>query len=46
MLDYSGNITLKDVDRLLKRAGYGPLPKKRITIISYRIRGFSLGFHG
>ena len=33
LLDNSGDITLKDVDRLLKAAGYGPLPRNRISII-------------
>lgn len=33
LLDNSGDITLKDVDRLLKAAGYSPLPRNRISII-------------
>jgi transcriptional regulator with XRE-family HTH domain len=36
MLDYSGDISLKDVDRLLQSAGYGPLPRERISITRQR----------
>ena len=32
LLDSSGDITLKDVDNLLKSAGYGPLPRNRVSI--------------
>jgi transcriptional regulator with XRE-family HTH domain len=35
LLDSSGDITLKDVDNLLKSAGYGPLPRNRISIRPY-----------
>jgi len=35
LLDYSGKITLKDVDNLLKGAGYGPLPRQRVSIRPY-----------
>jgi transcriptional regulator with XRE-family HTH domain len=35
LLDSSGDITLKDVDNLLKAAGYGPLPRNRISIRPY-----------
>jgi transcriptional regulator with XRE-family HTH domain len=35
LLDSSGDITLKDVDSLLKSAGYGPLPRNRISIRPY-----------
>lgn len=33
LLDNSGDITLKDVDRLLKAAGHGPVPRNRISIL-------------
>ncbi len=33
LLDNSGEISLEDVDRLLKAAGYGPLPRNRISIL-------------
>jgi len=33
LLDNSGDISLDDVDRLLKAAGYGPLPRKHINIL-------------
>jgi transcriptional regulator with XRE-family HTH domain len=35
LLDSSGDITLKDVDNLLKSAGYGPLPHNRVSIRPY-----------
>jgi transcriptional regulator with XRE-family HTH domain len=35
LLDSSGDINLKDVDILLKSAGYGPLPRNRISIRPY-----------
>ncbi len=38
LLDNSGQITLEDVDRLLKAAGYGPLPRNRISILPNRRR--------
>jgi hypothetical protein len=34
LLDYSGDISLKDVDQMLEVAGYGPLPRARISITS------------
>ena len=36
LLDNSGDISLKDVDQLLEAAGYGPLPRERISITSRR----------
>jgi transcriptional regulator with XRE-family HTH domain len=36
LLGNSGDISLDDVDRLLKAAGYGPLPRNRISIHPYR----------
>ena len=36
LLDNSGDITLQDVDELLKAAGLGPLPRNRISIHPYR----------
>jgi transcriptional regulator with XRE-family HTH domain len=36
LLDSSGDITLEDVDRLLKAAGHGPLPRNRISILPRR----------
>ncbi|MCH7534430.1 MAG: helix-turn-helix domain-containing protein [Bacteroidetes bacterium] len=33
LLDNSGAVTLRDVDRLLKAAGYGPLPRNRVSIV-------------
>jgi hypothetical protein len=36
LLDNSGDITLEDVDQLLKAAGHGPLPRNRISIRPYR----------
>ncbi len=36
LLDNSGAITLDDVDRLLKAAGYGPLPRNRVSIVDLR----------
>ncbi len=36
LLDNSGKITLEDVDRLLKAAGYGPLPRNRVSILPDR----------
>ena len=43
LLDNSGDITLEDVDRLLKEAGYGPLPRNRISIrdLNRQSRGLS-----
>ena len=31
LMNSSGKITLKDVDRLMKAAGYGPVPRKSVT---------------
>jgi transcriptional regulator with XRE-family HTH domain len=36
LLDNSGDISLDDVDQLLWAAGYGPLPRNRISIRPYR----------
>ena len=36
LLDCSGDISLADVDQLLKTAGYGPLPPNRVSIRPYR----------
>ena len=36
LLDASGDVTLKDVDGLLKAAGYGPLPRNRFSIVNIR----------
>jgi hypothetical protein len=36
LLDNSGDISLENVDELLKAAGYGPLPRNRISIRPYR----------
>ncbi len=36
LLDASDEITLKDIDRLLKATGYGPLPRNRIRIVELR----------
>lgn len=36
LLDYSGKISLKDVDRLLKAAGYEPLPRNHVSIVPAR----------
>jgi transcriptional regulator with XRE-family HTH domain len=36
LLDNSGDISLEDVDWLLKAAGHGPLPKNHISILPYR----------
>ena len=36
LLDCSGDITLEDVDWLLKAAGHAPLRRNRITIHPYR----------
>jgi len=36
LLDSSGHISLKDVDRLMKAAGYGPVPRKNITIRKFK----------
>ena len=36
LLDNSGKITLKHADRLLKAAGYGPLPGNRVSILPDR----------
>jgi transcriptional regulator with XRE-family HTH domain len=33
LLDNSGDISLKDVNRLLRAAGYGPLPRNRVSIL-------------
>ena len=38
LLDNSGKMSLKDVDRLLKAAGYGPLPRNRVSIFPDRRR--------
>ncbi len=32
LLDSSGDISLTDVDQLLQAAGYGPLPRNRVSI--------------
>ena len=36
LLDHSSKISLDDVDRLLKAAGYGPLPRNRVSILPNR----------
>jgi transcriptional regulator with XRE-family HTH domain len=36
LLNNSGDISLQDVDWLLRAAGYGPLPRNRISIRPYR----------
>ncbi len=36
LLNNSGDVTLDDVDRLLKAAGYGPLPRNRVSIVELR----------
>jgi transcriptional regulator with XRE-family HTH domain len=36
LLNYSGAISLRDVDQLLQSAGYGPLPRGRITITNLK----------
>ncbi len=36
LLDNSGKISPKHVDRLHKAAGYGPLPRNRISILPNR----------
>ena len=36
LLDNSGDLTLEDVDWLLKAAGYGPLPRNHVSIRPYR----------
>ena len=36
LLDNSGDISLEDVDWLLKAAGYGPLPRNHVSIRPYR----------
>ena len=36
LLDNSGKISLKDVDRLLKAAGYEPLPRNHVSIVPAR----------
>ena len=33
LLDNSGDMSLEDVDNLLKAAGYGPLPRNRVSIL-------------
>ena len=38
LLDNSGKISLKHVDRLLKAAGYEPLPRNRVSILPDRRR--------
>ena len=38
LLDNSGKISLKDVDRLLKAAGYEPLPRNHVSIVPARRR--------
>ena len=38
LLDHSGKISLKHVDRLLKAAGYEPLPRNRVSILPDRRR--------
>ena len=36
LLNNSGDVTLDDVDRLLRAAGYGPLPRNRVSIVELR----------
>ena len=36
LLDASSDISLKDIDQLLLAAGYGPLPRNRISILPHR----------
>ena len=36
LLDSSGDITLTDIDQLLKAAGYGPLPRNRVSIVEIK----------
>jgi transcriptional regulator with XRE-family HTH domain len=36
LLDNSGDISLEDVNQLLRAAGHGPLPKNRISIRPYQ----------
>ena len=36
LLDNSGDISLEDVNQLLRSAGYGPVPRNRISIRPYR----------
>ena len=36
LLDNSGKISLDDVDRLLKAAGFGPMPRNRVSILPDR----------
>ena len=36
LLDVSGDITLKDIDQLLNAAGYGPLPRYRVSIVEIK----------
>ncbi len=36
LLDHSSEISLDDVDRLLKAAGFGPLPRNRVSILPNR----------
>ena len=36
LLNSSGDITLEDIDRLLKAAGYGPLPRNRVSIVELK----------
>ena len=35
LMNSSGKITLKDVDRLMKAAGYGPVPRKSVTFCNF-----------
>jgi transcriptional regulator with XRE-family HTH domain len=36
LLDNSADVSLEDIDRLLKAAGYSPLPRTRISILPRR----------
>ncbi len=36
LLDYSGKISLKDIDRLLKAAGHEPLRQNHVSILPAR----------
>ena len=44
LLDNSGKISREDVDRLLKAAGYGPLPRNRVSILSARRKDSAFRF--
>ena len=36
LLNSSGEITLRDINDLLKAAGHGPLPRDRVSIVSVK----------